>query len=440
MSSTHPVGHTATADGHPAVEREPAAGGTVAGQPTAPADEEAVTAPVSVTVPPVAGPPTAPADEEASPSGVPGVLMVLVGLAALLVIANGIDNIQQIVAASFLALNLVIVVWPVQRLLAKIVHRFVASFVAGLLAVAILFGLIFLIGWAIAQLVVALPAYSRPFNDMVSSVLAFAERHNLQPKTSFTLSEFLTFLSGLNVDSIVSRLTAVMSWLGSAVGLIVLIVMVLIFMTMDSMTFSDRLTRLATRHNPKLAWALGAFARGTRRYWVVAAGFGLIVAGCNWVLLRALGVPLAGVWFVFSFVTNFIPNIGFVLGVLPPALMGFLDKGPMTALWVIIGYSVLNVVIQVIIQPRVTGGAVGITATVAVLSLLLWAVVLGPLGAILAIPATLLLKTLFIDIDPKARWVNTLIAANPSTSEEDPIRLSELLERAKRLRRAGARR
>jgi hypothetical protein len=107
----------------------------------------------------------------------------------------------------------------------------------------------------------------------------------------------------------------------------------------------------------------------------------------------------------------------------------------MTALWVVVGYCALNVVIQIIIQPRVSGGAVGITATVAVLSLLLWAVVLGPLGAILAIPATLLLKTLFIDIDPRTRWVNTLIAANPNTSEEDPIRLTELLERAKRLRK-----
>ena len=371
---------------------------------------------------------------------VPGALMVLVGLAALLIIANGIDNIQQIVAASFLALNLVIVVWPVQRLLAKVVHRFIASFVAGVLAVAVLLGLIFLIGWAIAQLVVALPNYSRPFNNMITTLLAFAERHNIQPKTSFTVTETLDFLSKLNIESIVSRLTAVMSWLGSAVGLIALVIMVLIFMTMDSMTFGDRMKRLADRHNPTLAWALGAFAKGTRRFWIVATCFGLITAASNWVLLRALGVPLAGVWFVFSFVTNFVPNLGFVIGLLPPALIAFLDQGPMTALWVVVGYCVLNIVIQVIIQPRVTGGAVGITATVAVLSLLLWAVVLGPLGAILAIPATLLLKTLFIDIDPRARWLNTLIASNPKTSEEDPIRLSELLERAKQLRKMSAKR
>jgi hypothetical protein len=226
-----------------------------------------------------------------------------------------------------------------------------------------------------------------------------------------------------------------MAWLGNTVWLLALVVMILIFMVMDSMSIGERMTRLRERHNARLAWALDAFTKGVRRYWVVAAVFGLIVAACNWTLLKVLAVPLAGVWFVFSFVTNFVPNIGFVLGLLPPAIMAFLDSGPMTALWVIIGYSVLNVVIQVIIQPRVSGGAVGITATVAVLSLLLWAVILGPIGAILAIPATLLLKTIFIDADPSARWVNALIAANPRTSEEDPIRLSELLERAKRLRR-----
>jgi predicted PurR-regulated permease PerM len=143
---------------------------------------------------------------------------------------------------------------------------------------------------------------------------------------------------------------------------------------------------------------------------------------------------LATVWAVFSFATNYIPNIGFVIGLVPPVVMALLANGPMTALWVVIGYIIFNTVIQTVIQPRVTGQAVGITATVAVLSLLLWSYVLGGLGAILAIPATLLLKTLFIDIDPKARWVNTLIAADPGTSEQDPMKLSELLDRDKRLR------
>jgi predicted PurR-regulated permease PerM len=358
-------------------------------------------------------------------------LSILVGLAAVLVIVNDIGEIRNIVAASFLALNLVLVVWPIQSLLARFLPRIIAAIVAGCLAVAVLMGLLWSIGWSIAKLVQALPAYSAPFTRMITNILTFADNHNI--KTNYTLDEIFDTLSQLNVGSIVSSLSSVASGLGSAIWLIALIVMILIFMMMDSTGFGDRVSRLAERHSASLAWALTAFARGVRRYWIVAAVFGLIVAFCDWVLLIALGVPLALVWAVFSFVTNFIPNIGFVLGLLPPVIMAVLDKGPMTALWVAVGYTILNVVIQSFIQPRITGEAVGITATVAVLSLLLWATVLGPLGAILAIPATLLMKTLFVDSDPQARWLNTLIAANPGTSDEDPIKLSQLLDRAKRL-------
>ena len=45
-------------------------------------------------------------------------------------------------------------------------------------------------------------------------------------------------------------------------------------------------------------------------------------------LLWALGIPGAFVWGVLAFVTNFIPNIGFVIGVVPPALIGLLEGGP----------------------------------------------------------------------------------------------------------------
>ena len=50
-------------------------------------------------------------------------------------------------------------------------------------------------------------------------------------------------------------------------------------------------------------------------------------------------------------------------------------------------YSVINVVIQSIIQPKFQADALGLTTTLTFLSLVFWAWVLGPLGALLALPA-----------------------------------------------------
>ena len=65
---------------------------------------------------------------------------------------------------------------------------------------------------------------------------------------------------------------------------------------------------------------------------------------------------------------------------------------------------------QSIIQPKYQADALGLTTTLTFLSLVFWAWVLGPLGAILALPMTLLLKALFVDVDPRSQWLGPLLS------------------------------
>jgi len=74
---------------------------------------------------------------------------------------------------------------------------------------------------------------------------------------------------------------------------------------------------------------------------------------------------------------------------------------------------VINVIVQTIIQPRFTGDAVGINGTVAFVSLIFWAYLLGALGALIAIPATLFLKSVLVDNSVPANWINALMSSDP---------------------------
>ena len=153
--------------------------------------------------------------------------------------------------------------------------------------------------------------------------------------------------------------------------------------------------------------------------------FGFIVAVLDTIALAILGIPLAITWGLLSFITNYIPNIGFILGVIPPALLGLLTGGPKLMVIVIVVYCVLNVVIQSVIQPRFIGDAVGLSVTVTFVVLFFWAWLLGPLGAILAIPLTLLAKALLVDIDPQAKWADALLRASakePDPAEPPPVK------------------
>ena len=126
---------------------------------------------------------------------------------------------------------------------------------------------------------------------------------------------------------------------------------------------------------------------------------------------------------MLAFITNYIPNVGFFIGLLPPVLIALVDEGPGTAVGVVVVYGLINLVVQTIIQPRVTGDAVGLSPSVALLSLLFWSVILGPLGALLATPATLFVTSLLVDHNPESRWLTGFIdSANRVTAnlEADP--------------------
>ena len=86
----------------------------------------------------------------------------------------------------------------------------------------------------------------------------------------------------------------------------------------------------------------------------------------------------------------------------------------------IVVYCVLNFIIQSVLQPKFVGDAVGLTTTMSFLSLIVWAFLLGPLGAILAIPASLLVKALLVDVDPDAKWLQLFLGDEPVLTKKEP--------------------
>ncbi|WP_063753656.1 AI-2E family transporter [Kutzneria sp. 744] len=193
---------------------------------------------------------------------------------------------------------------------------------------------------------------------------------------------------------------------------VVFLLALLLFLSIEASGIDARLLEIAA-DRPQVSVALKGFAHRTRRYLVVTTIFGLIVAALDTIALAWMGIPLVVLWGLLSFVTNYIPNVGFVLGLLPPALLTLLASGWRPMLIVILVYTAINFVAQSLIQPHYVGDAVGLSTATAFMSLVFWAWVLGPLGLLLAIPATLLLMVVLVDIDPQAGWVAALLRAPP---------------------------
>ncbi|MBG0828643.1 AI-2E family transporter [Planomonospora sp. ID67723] len=346
----------------------------------------------------------------------PRALTVLLCAAGAVITLGGMREVASILGPMLLALVLVIAVSPVRAWLQR--HGAPGwLLVAAPLTVVlfVLLGMVAILTISVAQLAGLAPTYAAQFNELVVQAQDLAARlgvgtdqinraiESFDPGKVFSLVQ--GFASGL---------------LGVFSGLILIVVLVLA-MCLDAPVFS-RILSSGSNHRPKLIDALAAFARNTRRYLVVSTVFGIVCAALDVTALWLLGVPLPLLWGVLALITNYIPNLGFVIGLVPPALLGLLEGGVRTMLLVVAAYMAINFVVQSLIQPKFLGDAVGLSTTVTFLSLLLWAFVLGPLGALLAIPLSLLARALLIDSDPDGGWAATLISGEAPPGADAAVR------------------
>ncbi|TVT40957.1 AI-2E family transporter [Amycolatopsis rhizosphaerae] len=352
---------------------------------------------------------TPPAPRAALPRG----LTVLLAAAAVVVVIAGLKAASWFVGPVLLALVIVIAVSPVQSWARR--HGW-PGWLSTLLLLLAVYGIIVVLILTIivsaARLVSLFPQYSNQatalFREAVATLERFGVDRDAAAKTAGSLDP-------AKLGSLVSGL---LSGVTSVLANLVFLLALLLFLSAEASGLPARLAEIAADRRPVVT-ALHDFARGTRRYLVITTVFGFIVAVFDTIGLALLGVPVAVLWGVLAFITNYIPNVGFILGLIPPALLGLLSGGWPLMLEVIALYSVLNLVIQSLIQPRFVGSGVGLSATVTFLALIFWAWVLGGLGALLAIPMTLLVKALLVDTDPRANWVTALVR---SASDSAPKR------------------
>jgi AI-2 transport protein TqsA len=332
-------------------------------------------------------------------------LVVLLGTAAAVVVVAGMRAAAWLLGPTLLALVVVIVVSPVHRWLRR--HR-IPAWCATLGLVVVVYGVLLTFT---AVLVVAVLRLGELLPRYTERARALAEGGaELLRSWGVRSGRFEEMVSSVDPGRVLSSFGALLGSVSSVTTSVVFLLALLLFFSAETSGIDVRLAELA-RDRPRVHVALREFAGKTRRYLVVTTVFGLVVAVLDTLALMWLGIPLAVLWGLLSFVTNYIPNVGFVVGVVPPALVGLLSGGWGLAATVTGVYVAINFVLQSLVQPRFVGDAVGLSATLTFVSLAFWAWVLGPLGVLLATPATLLVMTLLVDVDPKAAWATAILRA-----------------------------
>lgn len=332
-------------------------------------------------------------------------LTILAALALLTIAGAGLHFLQEVFTPIFLALTLVLALRPVgQWMIAKRVPVWLASLSVIVIIFTTILGLLGITVWSLTPVPETLMNYSGNFEATINTVLGWLESKGVET------SDISVYVEQINFNAIVSWAWSLVDSLVSVGALLSIVGIAAFFLTLDTAVTRSR-GRVINIGHSNLGLALRGFETRVRHYWIVSTFFGLVVAAIDGVVLDAMGVPLAWTWAYWAFITNYIPNIGFVIGVIPPMTMALLDSGWQAMIWVLVLYSVINVVIQTFIQPKFTGDIVGLSPTVTFISLILWTSIVGILGSILAVPLTLFFKALLVDSDPKTRWLDAYLVS-----------------------------
>src|SRR5271170_1611947 len=231
---------------------------------------------------------------------------------------------------------------------------------------------------SVARMKARLPVYDERFMGLYEKVLVFANAHginfaNLSATKLSTSDKVLEFGRVL--------LQQASGFLGDGLLISVLAWVFLVEMVEEP---GAKRTHLAER--------LSYYGGGVQRYIAISAETGVITALANLVVLVAFGVDSPLLWGALYFLLHFIPNVGFILALVPPSFLALLMLGWKKALLVAGALIVTQMLTDYGLTPILMKKDMDISFLEIMVSLMVWGFLLGPAGAILGVPLTLTLK------------------------------------------------
>lgn len=355
---------------------------------------------------------------------VPPIAIAIMTFAALMIALLAMRSVGEILAPILLALILAICMTP-------LLNWFVKKGAPGWLALVITIGLVVIL---LLLLVWMVGSSVQGFFDGIS---AYDQRlEEIQRALGGALNDLGVNTEDLAAIPELTQPAKILQLIAGFVGGIVsglsnwgLILMVSVFFLVEALSMPHKMASVAAREDdPRVKWLFG-LVKSLREYMVINASVGALAAGINTLLLWALGIEFAILWGILSFFLSFVPSVGFLISVIPPALLAFIQFGTTQMLIVIVAYVVINFLVDNVIKPRFIAHDLNISATVTFLSLIIWGWVLGPAGAILAVPMSIIVQAILASRE-ESRWLAYLMGTGqePFRPEEDLVMDQDALE------------
>jgi predicted PurR-regulated permease PerM len=253
----------------------------------------------------------------------------------------------------------------------------VAILIAGLLFAA-------LIVPSLNDFLISLPDYQERLSTQIAAVLSWLSERGVNiPEEEVS--------GALHPGWVMILAAGIFAALSSVLAHAFLILLTVVFILLEMADFPKKL-RIVLKNPERSLSTIEKFSQHAKRYMVIKTLISAATGLAIWLWLLILGVDYPVLWGALSFLLNFVPNIGAVLAGLPVALLALVQLGVGPALLTVLGFMVVHIVVGNFIEPKLIGRVLSLSTLVVFLSLVFWGWVLGPIGMILSVPMTSLVK------------------------------------------------
>jgi predicted PurR-regulated permease PerM len=298
---------------------------------------------------------------------------------------------------------------------APLVHWLDKRGVPGTLSVGlvILFFIIAFVGSAIlvagsiAQLSQMVPNYETQLSNVLDSI------SRSLPGIGVSIDSLLRNLASITFNVTSAILTGALN-AGSTIAVILITTA---FLLLDA-AGAPRKVQKEVGDQPALLSQVTEFGRSLVDFIVLRTEVNFLAGVGTAIFLFIGGIEFAILWGFLTFIFGYIPYLGFYLAALPPMLLALFKYGPLGAIAVLAGITIINTVVENILFPSLAGKGLKLSPAIVFLSLFYWGYVLGTSGALIAVPLTMAVKLIF-ESSRKTRWMAKLMEPSNSKNETE---------------------
>ncbi|MDR2459318.1 MAG: AI-2E family transporter [Deltaproteobacteria bacterium] len=312
---------------------------------------------------------------------------LFLGLAIFFMLAFILINLKIILLPMLMAFFIYCCLNPLVNIFIKWhIPRLIANLFAVTLGILIIWLSVNFVIVNITHFQEGLPEYKEKFDNLINS---FIEYKNKQ-FNFITMEVIKEQLSRLSYGQII---TSFFNSFFSLTGYIFLTIIFVLYFLPSLPSFPDKLRKaFPGEKGIRLCESVDSISHKVQNFILVKSCISLGMGILTGLTCYFFNVDFASSWGIFAFFLHFVPTVGTILSILLPVLLAALQHSWTWSLWLGLALVVPSAIVKNFIEPLYLGRSVNLSPATSLMAIVLWGVVWGGVGMIIAVPATAVIK------------------------------------------------